>query len=74
MLNHFRTDDYCAECERSFSSLKRIITRLRTTMGDERLSDVAILSIERELVSTFLNYGEIIDDFASADNRRIVLT
>ena len=43
-------------------------------MGDERLSDVAILSIERELVSTFLNYGEIIDDFASADNRRIVLT
>ncbi len=64
-----------AECERSFSSLKRIKTRLRTTMGEERLSDLAILSIERELASKFFNYDEIIDDFASTDNnRRIVLT
>ena len=29
-----------AECERSFSSLKRIKTRLRMTMGEERLSDL----------------------------------
>ena len=63
-----------AECERSFSSLKRIKTRLRTTMGEDRSSDLAILSIERDMVSKTLDYEQIIDEFASADkNRRIVL-
>ena len=38
-----------AQCERSFSALKRIKTYLRTTMGEQRLSDIAILSIERDL-------------------------
>ncbi len=64
-----------AECERSFSSLKRIKTRLRTTMGEDRLSDLAILSIERDMASNTLDYEQIIDEFASADkNRRIVLS
>ena len=40
--------------ERFFSSLKRIKTRLRTTMGEDRLSDLSILSIEREMTSSFL--------------------
>jgi len=34
-----------ASAERSFSSLKRIKTYLRTTMCNERLTDLAILSI-----------------------------
>ena len=64
-----------AECERSFSSLKRIKTRLRTTMGEDCLSDLAILSIEKDIVSHILDYDEVITDFASADNnRRIVLS
>ena len=64
-----------AECERSFSSLKRIKTRLRTTMGEERLSDLAVLSIERECASKFVDYEEVITEFASVDkNRRIVLS
>lgn len=63
-----------AECERSFSTLKRIKTRLRTTMGEDRLSDSAILSIERDLASS-IKYEEIINDFATSDNnRRITLS
>ena len=37
-----------AQCERSFSALKRIKTYLRTTMTEQRLIDISILSIERE--------------------------
>jgi len=33
------------EAERSFSSLKLIKTHLRTTMLDDRLSDIAMLSV-----------------------------
>ena len=56
-----------AESERSFSALKRIETRLRSTMGQ------AILSIEREIAEE-LDYDSVIDQFASSDkNRRIVL-
>ena len=67
-----------AECERSFSALKRIKTNLRSTMGEERLSDLAILSIESNSVSKYLcehGHKSIIDEFAAVDkNRRIVLS
>ena len=59
-----------AECERSFSAMKRIKTYLRTTMSDERLSDLAILSIEKE-ISSKLVIDDIIDKFASI--RKILL-
>ncbi|XP_011403202.1 PREDICTED: uncharacterized protein LOC100633168 [Amphimedon queenslandica] len=58
-----------AECEHS-SSLKRIKTRLRTTMGEDRLSDLAILFIERDMASKTLDYEQIIDEFASADKNQ----
>jgi len=35
--------------ERSFSKLKLIKTYVRATMGDERLSSLAILSIENDI-------------------------
>lgn len=38
-----------AEAERTFSSMKRIKNFLRTTMTDERLSDLRLISLEREL-------------------------
>ena len=38
-----------ASCERSFSKLKLIKTYLRSPMGQERLSSLALLSIERGL-------------------------
>ncbi len=46
-----------AQCERSFSALARIKTHLRTTMTDQRLADISLLSIERDLTtdSTFLD-------------------
>ena len=59
-----------ASAERSFSKLKLIKTYLRSTMSQERLSALAILSIEREL-STKLNYSSIINDFSEAKSRKI---
>ena len=62
------------ESERSFSALKRIKTRLRSSMAEDRLSALATLSIEREIAEN-LDFQMIIDEFGSADNnRRIVLT
>ena len=61
-----------AECERSFSALKRINTYLRTTMSDEQLSDLAILSIEKE-ISSKLVIDHIIDKFASMEPSRKIL-
>ena len=40
-----------SSCERTSLSLKRIKTYLRSTMGDERLSNLDVLSIERDLSS-----------------------
>ena len=61
-----------ATAERSFSTLKRIKTYLRSTIGEERLSHLSILSIERNL-SKSLDYDKVIDKFASV-SRRITLT
>ena len=63
-----------AHCERSFSTLKRIKTYLRSTMSEQRLNDLAILSIERELSSS-ISLDKMITKFHSSDhNRRIVLS
>ena len=60
-----------AQCERSFSSLKRIKTYLRSTMTEQHLTDLAILSIENELTMELPG----ITEFATSDkNRRIVAT
>ena len=57
-----------APCERSFSSLKRIKTYLQSTMGDDRLSSLAVLSIEREL-SSKLDLNDVVDEFARAQKQ-----
>ena len=53
-----------ASCERSFSELKLIKTHLRTSMNQERLTNLAIMSIERrkcqkcnltDMAGTFFN-------------------
>ena len=63
-----------AECERSFSALKRIKSYLRSTMSTQRLSNLTVLSVERKL-SESLSLDEIIDLFAAKDkNRRIKLS
>ena len=63
-----------AQCERSFSTLRLIKNYLRSTMCEERLSDLAILSIEKEMCDK-INVDEVISEFGQVDrNRRIRLT
>ena len=51
--------------ERSFSSLRRLKTYLRNSMGQERLSNLALLHVEREYVNKVLkeDMDKIIDTF-----------
>jgi hypothetical protein len=58
--------------ERSFSKLKIIKNKLRSTMSDTRLSSFSLLSIESELMSS-INFTNLIDKFASAKARKVKL-
>jgi hypothetical protein len=58
-----------ASCERSFSKLKLILTYLRASMGQGRLADLALLSVERK-VTEQTNFDDLIDMFARAKARR----
>ena len=52
----------------------RIKTYLRSTMSEQRLNDLAVLSIERD-VSSQLSLERVVDKFVDLDkNRRIVLS
>ena len=60
-----------AEAERCFSTLKRIKTFLRNTMGADRLNSLAMLSMEKKLVRESTNFNTlVIDRFANQKERR----
>ncbi|XP_075634220.1 uncharacterized protein LOC142606769 [Castanea sativa] len=59
-----------ASAERSFSKLKLIKSYLRSTMSQERLSGLAILSIENEMLAE-LECKNLISNFASQKARKI---
>lgn len=62
-----------AACERSFSTLKLIKNHLRTTMNNERLSDLGVLSVESNRAKA-LDMDEFIRLFSSRHgNRKIQL-
>jgi hypothetical protein len=61
-----------ATAERSFSTMKRIKNYLRNRIGDERLSDLAVLHLHRDIVNS-LDPDEIVDEFAK-QKRRILFT
>ncbi|XP_025191998.1 uncharacterized protein LOC112592200 [Melanaphis sacchari] len=63
-----------ASCERSFSAMRRIKNWLRTTMIQNRFSNLAIIHIENELVKTSIESKQILEDFAKCGSRRIQLT
>ena len=59
-----------ATTERSFSALKIVKTRLRTSIGDPWLPDLLILYIEQEMARSVL-VSDIIDGFNAMKTRRI---
>ena len=59
-----------ASCERSFSKLKLIKNWLRSTMSQEGLSNLAILSIEKEVVESS-EVDVIIDNFAEKKSCKV---
>src|ERR1700729_1038517 len=61
-----------ASCERSFSKMKLILDYLRTSMGQGRLCDLALLSVEREETEK-TDFEHIIDQFASVKARKVHL-
>ena len=60
-----------AQCERSFSTVKLVKGHLRSTMGDERLANMAILLIERK-ISAGINLEDVVTEFSGLDNNRRV--
>jgi hypothetical protein len=59
-----------AEGERSFSCLRRLKTWLRTTMGEERLSSLALINIESE-IAEILDRNELVNKFALERDRML---
>ena len=58
-----------ATSERSFSTLHRTETFLRTTMGQARLNAALLATIHRHRTDQ-LDVGAILDEFVSASERR----
>lgn len=59
-----------ATAERSFSTLKRVKTWLRTTISQERLNDLCLLNVHRDL--NLCDKSEtIINNFASKNKCRL---
>ncbi|KAL4153438.1 hypothetical protein QTP88_001271 [Uroleucon formosanum] len=58
-----------AEAERSFSKLKIIKNYLRNSMSQNRLSNIAVLNIERERTNE-INISQIINNFANIKSRK----
>ena len=56
--------------ERTFSKLKLIKSYLRSTMSQEKLSGLAILSIEKNMLEK-IDYKSLINNFASKRARKM---
>jgi len=61
-----------AEAERCFSTLKRIKTVLRSTMTNDRLSALGMITIENKMTTDTIDFNEqVINDFATSKSRRM---
>ena len=60
------------EGERSFSVLKRVKNQLRSTVGQEKLCDLSLLTIEADLTNN-INYESIVAEFAKLKSRKKTL-
>lgn len=61
-----------ASAERSFSKLKLLKSYMRSTMTQERLNGLAMISIESDVFED-TKYEGIIEDFISRNTRRMLL-
>ena len=59
-----------ASAERSFSKLKLLKSYLRSTMTQERLNGLALMSIESNILDKIV-YKDIIEKFVSSNMRRM---
>lgn len=59
-----------ASGERSFSKLKIVKNRLRSTMGQERLNHLTLMSIESDLVRK-LDFSDLVKEFAVKKSRKV---
>jgi hypothetical protein len=58
-----------AECERSFSNLRRLKTYLRSTMGKERLNGLALMHAHRDICKK-LDLEELMDGFIHTNREK----
>ena len=58
-----------ASCERSFSKLKLVKNYLRSTMSQDRLSNLVLMSVESEVMDK-IDMSEIIEEFAGQKAHR----
>ena len=52
------------ECERSFSKLKLIKTKLRSTLSQENLDSLMLISVESDILNR-VSLAEVVDKLAS---------
>ena len=56
------------ECERSFSKLKLIKTRLRSFLGQENLDSLMLMSVESDILSN-VSLDKVVDKLASTSKQ-----
>ena len=56
-----------ASSERSFSTMRRLKTYLRCTMGEQRLTSLALLSVHRDRP---VDKDSVLNEYAVSSNRR----
>jgi hypothetical protein len=61
-----------SSAERSYSKLKLLKSYMRTTMTQQRLNDLATISLESEMLEK-ISYEDIIEDFISKNPKRMML-
>ena len=63
-----------AGAERSFSTLRRVKSWMRSTMAEDRLSSLALMCIEKEVTKHLEgNIEELVTQFADSSSRRLAL-